>query len=97
MQIFKTTCGQNVLISDENVTENITSNSISPLELMEIYSAVITPRNNVPGYVNGPRREIKGYRIMYNVNVSCIICMLVNFVIIILCREIHIFKWDDFV
>ena len=60
VQIFKTTCGQSVLVSDENVTESITSNSLSPLELMEIYSAVITPRNNVSGYVNGPRREMKG-------------------------------------
>ena len=45
-------------MSDENVTESITS--FSPLELMEIYTAAIIPRNNVPGYVNGPRREIKG-------------------------------------
>ena len=44
-------------MSDENVTESIT---LSPPELMEIYTAAITPRNNVPGYVNGPRREIKG-------------------------------------
>jgi hypothetical protein len=49
-------------MSDENVTESITSNSliISPLELMEIYTAVITPRNNVPGYVDGPKREMNG-------------------------------------
>ena len=60
VQIFKTTCGQNVLLSEENVTESITSNSLSPLELMEIYSAVITPRNNVPGYVDGPKEERKG-------------------------------------
>ena len=60
VQIFKTTCGRSVLMSDENVTESITSNYLSPLELMEIYSAVITPRNNVPGYVNGPTREVKG-------------------------------------
>ena len=62
VQIFKiiSGCRQSVLLSDENVTESITSNSLSPLELMEIYSAVITPRNNVSGYINGPRREIKG-------------------------------------
>ena len=60
VQIFKTTCGQYVLLSDENVTESITSNSLSPLELMEIYSAIIIPRNNVPRYVNGPSREMKG-------------------------------------
>ena len=60
VQIFKTTCGESVLMSDENVTESITSNSLSPLELMEIYTAAITPRNNVSGYVDGPRREIKG-------------------------------------
>ena len=62
VQIFKiiSGCRKSVLVSDENVTESITSNSLSPLELMEIYSAVITPRNNVSGYVNGPRREMKG-------------------------------------
>ena len=58
--MFKTTCGQSVLLSDENVIESIASNSFSSLELMEIYSAIITPRNNVPKYVNGLRREIKG-------------------------------------
>ena len=57
MQIFKTTCGQNVLMSDENVAESVTSNSLS---LMEIYTAVITPRNNVPGYIDGPKEEMKG-------------------------------------
>ncbi len=39
------------------MTESITSNS---LELMEIYTAVITPRNNVPGYIDGPQEEMKG-------------------------------------
>ncbi len=43
------------------MTESIINNSLSPLELMEIYMAVITPRNNVPGYVDGPRREMKGW------------------------------------
>ena len=57
VQIFKTTCGQRVLVSDKNVTESITSNSLS---LMEIYMAVITPRNNVPGYIDGPKEERKG-------------------------------------
>ena len=45
---------------DENVTETITSISLSPLEYMEIYTAAITPRNNVSGYVNGPKKELKG-------------------------------------
>ena len=60
VQIFKiiSGCGQSILMSDENVTENITS--LSPLELMEIYTAIITPRNNVPGYVDGPKEERKG-------------------------------------
>ena len=60
VQIFKTTCGQSILMSDENVTESITSNFLSLREFMEIYSAVITPRNNVPGYIDGPTREMKG-------------------------------------
>ena len=60
VQIFKSTCGQSILMSDENVTESITSNSLSPLELMEIYSAVITPRNNVSKYIDGPKKEMKG-------------------------------------
>ena len=60
VQIFKITCGQNVLMSDENVTESITRNYLSLCEFMEIYSAVITPRNNVPGYIDGPTREMKG-------------------------------------
>ena len=59
VQIFKIVsgCGQSVLVSDENVTESIT---LSPLELMEIYMAVITPRNNVPGYVDEPKGKRKG-------------------------------------
>ena len=57
VQIFKTTCGESVLMSDENVTESITSNYLS---LMEIYTAAITPRNNVPGYIDGPKEEMKG-------------------------------------
>ena len=70
VQIFKTICGQSILMSDDNVTESITSNSLSPLELMEIYSAIITPRNNVPGYVDGPKKV----RIMYilSLTMSCI-------------------------
>ena len=60
VQIFKIVsgCGQSVLMSDENVTESITS--LSSAEHMEIYTAVITPRNNVPGYIDGPKEERKG-------------------------------------
>ena len=57
VEIFKITCGQSVLMSDENVTESITINS---LDLMEIYRAVITPRNNVPRYINGPSVVMQG-------------------------------------
>ena len=58
VQIFETTCGRSILLIDENVTESIISNS---LELTEIYTAIITPRNNVPGYIDGPKKEMKGY------------------------------------
>jgi hypothetical protein len=47
-------------MSDENVTKSITSHSLSPRELMEIYTAVINPRNNVSQYDDGPRREMIG-------------------------------------
>ena len=47
-------------MSDKNVTESITSNYLSPLEHLERYTVVITPRNNVPGYVDGPTREMEG-------------------------------------
>ena len=47
-------------MSDENVTQSNTSNYLIPLEHLEIYTAVITPRNNVPGYVDGPSREMEG-------------------------------------
>ena len=57
MEIFKITCGQSILVNDENVTETIAN---STLELMEIYMASITPRNNVPGYVDGPMGERRG-------------------------------------
>ena len=60
VQIFKITCGESILLSDENVTESITSNYLSPLQLMEIYMTIITPRNNVRGYVDGPKKELKG-------------------------------------
>ena len=75
VQIFKTTCDQNILLSDENVTESITSNSLSPLELMEIYLAIITPRNNVSVYINGPRKAIKGWN---NVHIYYILIIIMH-------------------
>ena len=60
VEILKTTCGRRELVSDENVTETFINNLLSPLELMETYTAFITPRNNVPEYVDGPKREMNG-------------------------------------
>ena len=57
VEIFKTTCGQSILISDEDVTESIANNS---LDLMETYRAVVIPRNNVPGYIDGPNVLMQG-------------------------------------
>ena len=57
VEILKTTYGQNALMNDENVTESITNNS---LDLMEIYSAIVTPRHNVPGYIDGPSVVVQG-------------------------------------
>ena len=57
VEIFKTTYGQNVLMSDENVTESISNNS---LDLMKIYTAIVTPRNNVPEYIDGPSVVMQG-------------------------------------
>ena len=57
VEIFNVTCGQSILIIDENVTESITINT---LDLMEIYRAIVTPRNNVPGYINGPSSVLQG-------------------------------------
>lgn len=57
VEIYKITCGQRVLMREENVTESITDNT---LDLMEIYRAIVTPRNNVPGYINGPSVTMQG-------------------------------------
>ena len=57
VEIFKITCGQSILISDEDVAESITNNT---LNLMEIYRAVVTPINNVPRYINGPSVVMQG-------------------------------------
>ena len=40
------------------MTESITNNNT--LDLMEIYKATVTPRNNVPGYINGPSVAMQG-------------------------------------
>ena len=58
VELFKTTCSQNVSMSDRVVVENhaIEEN----LDLMHIYKAVITARNNVTGARNGPSVELEG-------------------------------------
>ena len=44
-------------MSNENVTESTVN---STLDLMEIYRTTVTPRNNVPGYINGPSVAMQG-------------------------------------
>ena len=65
MEIFKITCGQIVLISDEDVTEITTNNNLNAIDMMEIYRAIVTPRNNVSGYINGPSVAMQGLNSRY--------------------------------
>lgn len=67
VEICKTTCGQRVPMSNENVTESSVNNT---LDLMEIYRTTVTPRNNVPGYINGHSVAMQG-RLMYVKNILC--------------------------
>ena len=46
VDLFKITCGQDVSMNHEILAGNSTSNT---LDLMQIYKAIITPRNNVEG------------------------------------------------
>ena len=58
VELFKITCGQNVLISHKVVAES--SATVESLDLMQIYKAVIAARNNVTAARNGPTVEIGG-------------------------------------
>ena len=58
VELFKTTCGQNVPISHRIMSTN--SASEESIDLMQIYKAVIAARNNVTEARNGPGVEIKG-------------------------------------
>ena len=87
VEIFKTTCGQSILISDEDVTDSITNNT---LDMMEIYKAVVTPRNNVPRYINGPSVATQGVNNFY-VTHTCTNTTNSFF------REIYAFKMDNLV
>lgn len=57
VEVFKITCGLDVSMSHKIVTENSTSNF---LDLMQIYKAVITPRNNVDNARNGTSEVMRG-------------------------------------
>ena len=57
VDLFRITCGEDVSMSHENVTGNNTSNT---LDLMQIYKAIITPRNNVDGARNGTSVVMRG-------------------------------------
>ena len=57
VDLFKITCGQDVSVSQEIVNGNNTTNT---LDLMQIYKAIITPRNNVEGARNGTSVILKG-------------------------------------
>ena len=57
VDLFRITCGEDVSMSHENVTGNSTSNTV---DLMQIYKAIITPRNNVDGARNGTSVILKG-------------------------------------
>ena len=58
VELFKITCGQNVLVSHKVVAESsVTEES---LDLMQIYKAVIAARNNVTAARNRPTVEIGG-------------------------------------
>ena len=57
-ELYKITCGQNILINRTVVAgNNVTEEG---LDLMQIYKAVIAARNNVAEARNGPSVEMKG-------------------------------------
>ena len=58
VELVRITCGQNVSISQTSVVE--TSATVENLDLMQIYKAVISARNNVREARNGPSMEISG-------------------------------------
>ena len=58
VELFRITCGQNVLISHSVMAG---SNAVlENLDLMQIYKAVVAARNNVPEARNGPSMEMEG-------------------------------------
>ena len=63
VQLFKTTCGQIILIDQTTVAGS--SASEENLDLMQIYKAVIAARNNVPGARNGPSVEVEGIVVIH--------------------------------
>ena len=71
-------------MSDENVTDSIATNT---LDLMEIYRATVTPRNNVSRYINGSSVAMQGYRIVQNAIHTALLLLLLSH------REIHALKW----
>ena len=79
-------------MSDENVTESIANNNV---DFMEIYVATVTPRNNVPRYINGRSVAMQGQN-----NVHIILCLYDKHAckhddLAVFYRAIHDFEWDN--
>ena len=57
VELYKITCGEDIIMSHEDVFVNSTNNTVDP---MEIYKVIITARNNVEGARNGTKTETSG-------------------------------------
>ena len=57
VELYQITCGQSILISHETVAEYSISYTV---DLMQIYKAVLSPKNNVVNARNGTNAVIRG-------------------------------------